>query len=92
MHYHRGVIMKARACGSTLLVALAVSACATTPEANTTQSLLASMSAPRAVTLATCKAANKALVCHGGYRHRTVSSLERRCACADPEQLIGSGR
>jgi hypothetical protein len=76
-----------------LLVALAASACATTPEAPTTQSLLDSMSAPRAATLASCQAANMAWVCQSSFRGRAAGpSLDERCACADQETLSDSRR
>ena len=71
-----------------LLVALAASACATTPEAPTTQSLLNSMWAPGPATLASCKAANMALVCRSSFRGR-VPSLNERCACMDLKKPIG---
>jgi hypothetical protein len=74
--------------GMTLLVALAASACATTREVPPTQSLLNSMEAPRPATLASCKAANMALVCHGSFRGR-VPSLNKRCACMDLEKPLG---
>jgi hypothetical protein len=80
--------------GSILLVAFAISACAATPEAPTTQSLLDSISAPREATLATCRAANMALVCQGSGLRRTAgaASKDGQCSCADQYDLIESGR
>ncbi len=80
--------------GSILLVALAISACAATPEAPTTQSLLDSISTPRGATLATCKAANMALVCQGAGLRRAAgtSSMDDRCSCVDRHDVIARGR
>ena len=76
--------------GLILLVALAASACATNPEAPTTQSLLDSMSAAGAATLASCQAASMTLVCRSSSGGRAGSSLRQRCVCVDPETLINS--
>jgi hypothetical protein len=75
-----------------LLVALAASACATTPEAPSTQSLVDSMSAPGAATLASCQATDMALVCRSSLQGRARPSPNAVCACADRETLSSSGR
>lgn len=73
--------------GFAVLLALAASACATTQTPSTAESLLDSARVPHA-TVASCAAANMALVCESATLGRTrASSLDRRCGCGDRNEL-----
>lgn len=77
--------------GFALLATLALTACATPPASQTTQSLLEHMAATPRATLASCGAANMALVCHSAAAGRTRSlSTDGRCSCADRNELAMS--
>jgi starvation-inducible outer membrane lipoprotein len=76
---------------ATVSIALVLSGCATSPRPLTSQSLLESMSTVPPATIASCRAANMALVCESAVAGRVRSSLEGRCSCADRNELTVGG-
>ena len=78
--------------GFILLIALAVSACATTtPAPLTSQSLIDSMRMPPRPTAASCAAAGMALYCASSTYTRTSHAVaDGACSCAERNELTMS--